>query len=404
MPPLSLSTHAPALPLDAVKPDYGKGGLFALVGSIRAFLDGGAFQLPGLSDRVAPAPPRNARAVFWLIDGLGDAFLQRHGAGSRLLACRQTRLTSVFPSTTAAAVTTTLTGLAPAGHGLTGWFIRDTRFGGLLAPLPMMLRAGGSALGVDEEETLRTLFPYDSLFSGRVRTTLQVAPQHIAFSPFSRHHGGGTPVLPYQDLAGLVDATLVACDMLERQGGYVHVYYPFFDALSHDYGCESEPVLAEFARLDRAFGALCDRLAGQGVDVVVSADHGLIDSPDSMRLNLDDAPHLQALLAAPLSGERRAAFCHVRPGCWQAFETEAAHWLGHRGVCVRSEDLLQAGWFGPQPWHARIDERIGTHTVLMQPGWTVADTLPGERPHPMIGVHGGVSAAEMWVPLIHAVC
>jgi hypothetical protein len=40
----------------------------------------------------------------------------------------------------------------------------------------------------------------------------------------------------------------------------------------------------------------------------------------------------------------------------------------------------------------------------MERGWTIADRVPGEHRHNMIGVHGGLSADEMWVPHIHALC
>jgi len=38
----------------------------------------------------------------------------------------------------------------------------------------------------------------------------------------------------------------------------------------------------------------------------------------------------------------------------------------------------------------------------MEPGWTIADTVEGETPFDLIGVHGGMSADEMRVPLVLA--
>jgi hypothetical protein len=34
----------------------------------------------------------------------------------------------------------------------------------------------------------------------------------------------------------------------------------------------------------------------------------------------------------------------------------------------------------------------------------VVDSVPGEHRHAMIGVHGGLSPEEMWIPLIRASC
>lgn len=386
------------LPHDAVVPDYGVGGLYGLIGAIAAVLDGGPWNAPASAATVGA--PRSAAPVlvFVLVDGLGDAFLQRHGRGSRLLANRVQRITSVFPSTTASAVTTVLTGIAPAEHGLTGWFIRDHRFGGIIAPLPLTLRAGGA---VDGAGATQQLFPYRTLFMERRRPAIMVSPRHIAWSAFSQRHCRGARICAYEGLDGMVDAVAAAAAALSASGGgYVHAYYPDFDALSHDCGCESDAVVEEFWRIDAAMGRLAERLTPLEAEMLVSADHGFIDSPETRLIDLDAHPDAVAMLNGPLFGERRAAFADVREGAEAEFAAFTGEVLAGKAVLVRSADLLARGFFGPAPYHRCIGERVGTHTLLMQPGWTIWDRLPGEKVHRMIGVHGGLSPQEMWIPLI----
>lgn len=395
-----LEASALSLPQAAVLPDYGACGLFALAASIRAFLDGDSWRAPGervcAHDEVAGATV----LVFILVDGLGDGFLQRHGAGGSLLAHRRARLSSVFPSTTASAVTTMLTGLAPVTHGLTGWHIHDRRFGGVIAPLPMRVRAGGRVAG---PLVLRRLFPYDSIFSRRRRPSIMISPRAIAHSRFSQRHCRGAGIRPHDGLADMVAAIETAvAELSAHRGGYVHAYYPTFDALSHDFGSHSEEAVAEFWRIDAALGDLFGRCATSGTSIVVSADHGFIDSPDECQLRLEDYPEFAGMLDSALFGERRVAFCAVRAGAEDDFLAAASDILAGKGKVLRSADLLSAGLFGPGPRHPRIEERIGTHTLLMEPGWTIRDIMPGERPHHMIGVHGGLTPHEMWVPLITA--
>jgi hypothetical protein len=389
------------LPRDAVFPDYGTGGLFGLVHAIRGFLDGDPWALPG--DEPSTSRENSSPVlVFLLIDGLGDAFLQRFGAGSVLLAHRLRKITSVFPSTTASAVTTVLTGLSPAEHGLTGWFIHDRRFGGLVAPLPMAKRASGP---LHREAAAARLFPYPSLFQNRARKSIFITPKRLAFSLYSQRHGRGAALMPYRGIAGMVDAiTDAVAELKRRGGGYVHAYYPVFDALSHAHGCASGPVIEQFFRIDAAFAALLDRLAGSGAEVVASADHGFLDSPPQRVIHLDRDREAAAMLAAPLFGERRTAFCEVRPGAAREFAAFVGDTLAGKAVLVGSPAFLQSGILGPGKRHPRLHERTGTHTLLMEPGWTIVDRVPGERPHRMIGVHGGLSPQEMWVPLIRACC
>lgn len=408
------------LPRNAVLPDYGVGGLFGFIRSVSDFLDGGHWSFapvprespaahssdPDIALRSQPSDPLEDVServlVFLLVDGLGDAFLQRHGKGSHLLAHCRGRMTSVFPSTTASAVTSTLTGLAPAAHGLTGWFINDARFGGVLAPLPMMMRADHS--NVPGWFATRQLFPYPTLFMHRQRPSMLVMPADIAHSPFSLRHGRGAGLMTHAGLDTLVDAVVSAVDYLGRgrAGGYVHAYYPDFDAVSHTFGCESDEAIEVFWAVDACFARLLDRLDGRACDLVVSADHGFIDSPPERFIRLTDYPEALEMLNHPLSGERRAAFCEVRPGAEDAFAVFVDQALAGQAVLVPSAHMLASGLFGPGPHHARLRERIGTHTLLMEANWTLWDARPGESEHDMLGVHGGLSPDEMWVPFIHA--
>src|SRR4051812_17482245 len=103
-----------------VLPDYDGGSLVNLMASI---VDGcgGAARHPPLG-ALPPAELSSARNVVLLIvDGLGDFYLRRRGAGSALAAGRRSPMTSVFPPTTASAITTSYTGATPLEHGLTGW-------------------------------------------------------------------------------------------------------------------------------------------------------------------------------------------------------------------------------------------------------------------------------------------
>jgi hypothetical protein len=64
------------------------------------------------------------------------------------------------------------------------------------------------------------------------------------------------------------------------------------------------------------------------------------------------------------------------------------------------------GWFGvPRGTdHPAFHRRIGDYLLMMRPGWTIKDWLPGENRHRLVGVHGGTTPAEMWVPLVVREC
>src|SRR5574339_398738 len=144
-----------------LRPDYAGGGLANLIASIVEAC-GGAPRHPPLG-LLPPGELRAARnLLLLLIDGLGDNYLRREGAGGALLARRRGAITSVFPSTTASAITTTFTGWTPLEHGLTGWFTYFGEAGCVGAPLPFQRRGEKAALGAPPA----TVYRAGSLFDG----------------------------------------------------------------------------------------------------------------------------------------------------------------------------------------------------------------------------------------------
>ena len=381
------------LPAGAVLPDYGDGGLFGFARALRHWLHDRRAGWPAAEI----APGEHALVVLLLIDGLGERFLDTAGRGSALHAAKRAGMSSVCPSTTASAITTLATGVAPVEHGLNGWFIHDRRFGGVIAPLPLIRRSGEP---LEAFRLLPRLFPVAPMYRHACRPVTLVSPAQIAFSRFSLHHGRGAHIEPYQGLDDCVAAIVEMADALAHSGGLIHAYYPVFDLLSHQHGCRSPESIACFTRLDAAFASLQQALAGRDVRLLVTADHGFIDAPPERCIDLAPDGEVAAMLAAPLFGERRLAFCRVRTGAHAEFEAWAADVLRGKGVAVRSADVLAAGLLGPGQPHPRLNERLGSHALLMEAGWTIVDHVPGEHEHTMIGVHGGLSADEMRVPLI----
>ncbi len=108
------------------------------------------------------------------------------------------------------------------------------------------------------------------------------------------------------------------------------------------------------------------------------------------------------MLLRPLCGERRVAYCYVKPDRRADFEGYVRDHFAERAELHPSRELVDLGWFGPGEPHPSLASRIGDYTLVMKGNWTIKDWLPGEKRYRQIGVHGGTSAAEMLVPLVVA--
>ena len=376
-----------------VVPAYGGGSLVNLMASLVEAL-GGARRHPPLA-LLPPGELGGARnVVLAIFDGLGDNYLRRQGAGGELARRRRGAITSVFPSTTASAITTSYTGCTPLEHGLTGWFTYFGEAGYVAAPLPFRTR--GDMLPLREKGfTPERAFPARSIFESLDARSIVVTSQQIIDSDYNVHHCAGAERLPYDNLERFVGQVEAAVKS-GPQRKFVYAYWPEYDAISHRYGSLSAEAAREFGRIDEAFGQLLTRLAGTETLVIATADHGFIDVPDDQCLELPAS--LAAMLRFPLCGERRVVYCHVHEP--DAFLKKARDWLGERAEAKRSRALVEEGWFGPGEPHPRFAERVGDVVLVMNGHYTVKDWTPGEARHLHIGNHGGPSADEMMIPLI----
>ena len=376
-----------------MRPDYAGGSLVNLVASIVAARGGNALHSPLKNLRHQELQvARNV--VLLLFDGLGDNYLMRRGAGGALASRRRASMTSVFPSTTASAITTSYTGCTPLEHGLTGWFTYFGEAGCVAAALPFRSRGDMLPLarrGVTPEQ----IYVSPSLFEGLPARSIVVTHKDIIDSEYNARHCRGAERIAYDTLDELVERIEAAVKSgAERK--FIYSYWPVYDMLSHRFGSQSAEAFAALEAVDAAFEALIARLSGTESIVIATADHGFIDVPPEESLELP--AFLASELRFPLCGERRVVYCHVHQP--KAFMEKAKDWLGERADVMPSRALQDEGWFGPGTPHPRFAERIGDVALVMRGRYTVKDWTAGEARHLHIGNHGGTHEDEMLIPLV----
>lgn len=385
--------------MSTLLPDYAGGSITNLMRTIADACGMTSLHQAPLDSRFginSRALARVRNIVLLVVDGLGACQLESRGRGAMLKHAGK-RLTSVFPSTTAAAIPAFMTGLQPAQHALTGWHMWLEELQAVTAVLPLKPRSGPS-FRTPTEELPAMLFDQPPVYVGMHRPAWVVSPAEIAYSPFNRFHSRGADTLAYADLDGMLNTISGLVQVPGRK--FVYAYWPTLDSVAHRYGTDSQESRLTLERFCSGFDAMLEEIGGSDTQLFVTADHGFIDSPDERVIQLDDHPELADMLARPLCGEQRVAWCYLKPGASENFESCVRSRLGDRASVVSRERLLNEQWFGPGPIHPRLASRIGDFALVMQDNWTIKDWLPGEQHYSLLGVHGGVSADEMLVPLV----
>jgi Type I phosphodiesterase / nucleotide pyrophosphatase len=333
-----------------------------------------------------------SRVVVLLVDGLGSHALRAHAAEAPVLtalmdAPASRSITAVFPSTTPIALTSLGTGLTPGVHGITGLLLR-------LADGRLV-----NTLAMPAQVDLAALQPRPTAFE--LAAAAGVAVTRVGPAPFATEgltaaalRGGeyAAAELP----AARVRATATAVRRGER--ALVYCYYGALDHTGHRKGSRSAAWRAELKVVDRTVDELVDALPA-GTTLVVTSDHGMVDVRPADRWDVATTPALSDGVEA-VSGDLRGAQVHCRPGAVDAVRAAWQETLGGAFWVLPQEDAVAAGFYGPvvEPF---VRERLGDLLALARTEHVVVDSrvLPPVVMS-MIGMHGGLSRAEIDVPLV----
>lgn len=351
---------------------------------------------------------RFQRVAVVYLDAFGWLFLERQREHPLLRRVRSSglvaQLTSQFPSTTSAHVTTIHSGLPVAEHGVYEWHVLEPTLNRLITPLLFSFAGDG------ERETLTGLldpedvFPTESLHTRLAAAGVQSSiaqPAAFAFSSPNRVLLRNANVLPFsaphEGLAAAA-AALAATDT-----AYALIYLEEGDALMHAVGTDDPAVDEVFAE---ALTAIERAPFPSGTLVLLTADHGMspVDPERTIYVNHawpDLVTHLETGAdGKPLApaGSCRDLFLHVCDG----HVDEVLHRLGDRldGIAhvVTAETLIAEGVFAePSP---RLRTRLGHIVVLPHYSEAVYWHEPNRFVQHLHGQHGGLSPQEMEIPLL----
>lgn len=385
-----------------VLPDYRGGSIVNLMSSIA-----GAFSQKAEYETLRLLPPEKIKdsknIVLMIIDGLGYEYLKRKGKSTILNKHCLGSITSVFPPTTASAITTFLTGAAPQQHAFTGWYMHLKEVGAVSTILPFCPRFGGppfSAQGISIDAALD-----QKPFSGMIKAqNFSISHKDIAFSDFSKAMTGNSKVLPYGSLNRFFANIRKAIKSSNRRK-YIYAYWPELDSLNHRYGVGHKKSEKHFREIDKKIRGLIKSIEGTNTALIITADHGLINTSPERTIKLEDHPKMKECLSLPLCGEARAAYCYVHPEKAQQFESYVRKNMKQCCRLFKSRELIDKNYFGLFKPNPRLFDRVGDYTLIFKENYIIRDFIGKEnKKEAVVGHHGGVSKEEMLVPLALVKC
>jgi predicted AlkP superfamily pyrophosphatase or phosphodiesterase len=386
-----------------VLPDYHGGSIVNLMSSIAQSF-GAKTPYPPL--RILP-PSRikdSKNIVLIVIDGLGFEYLKKKTEMSILRNHIVGPMTSVFLPTTAAAITTFLTGVAPQQHAFTAWFMNLKEIGVASMILPFTSRAGGPAFSTHGVE-IKT-FLNQSAFTSKIKAqSFVINPKKLLSSDFTIAMSKNAKLKGYEDLDGFFRQIKRAIKSSNRKK-YIYAYWPEFDSLSHEHSIDHKKTEKHFNEIDKKLKDFVKGLKGTNTQLIITADHGFTTTPLERIVRLEDHPKMKECLTLPLCGEGRVAYCYVHPAKAKQFEKYVKTHLSKYCYLFKSQELIDKNYFGLFKPNPKLFDRVGDYILVFKENYIIRDEIPikKKKKRQSIGHHGGVSKEEMIVPLILIDC
>ena len=400
-----------------VPPDYDGGGLVNLASTVLDVL--------GARDESDPPPLRALepslregvrQVVVVLADGLGLGQLRALRASGDMpfissLLDRAERhdqaqlieATTIFPSTTAAAITTLNTARTPQEHGNLAYFVWLEEFSAVTQMLrwgPAVTRRGSffDDRRVDPREYVKVPSVHGRLRQ-RGGASWVIEPEIFRNEAMTRMHAAEASYAGYF-LASSMSVRLH--DLLEQRPwgdapAYVYAYWAGIDSVAHVSGPQSADHATEAALFDKALErAIGSRPPGDTL-VFLTADHGHAFTDPDRLIDLVGDAQLRSLLRNPIAGEPRLAFLHTdQPDRVKQYlerrYPEAFFFLDR-------DEAIGAGLFGRGESHL-AKQRIGEVLAMLGDDRAASIVKVDGQTFRHRGSHGGMTPEEMRIPVL----
>lgn len=347
--------------------------------------------------------------ILFLIDGFGWQFLEKNYTKYPFLArfFREgivSKLTSQFPSTTAAHITTLCSGSEVGQTGVYEWFFHEPQLSRVIAPLLYSFAGDkkcGSLKGVIAPEKI---LPSETIFQRLKKegvSSYVFQPKDISHSVYSNWMFRGSEVQGYDRFSKCLSTVLP----LMQKGGLFYVYFGDIDSDSHAHGMDSKQVERSMDKCFTALEEFWEKLSKTGLKAacLVTADHGMtpIDPATTYFLNRE-IPHLEEMIekgadkrSLTPAGSCRDYFLHILPEKLHETKALLSKALEDKAIVCEVKDLIQQGFFGSKEVSASFLDRVGNLVILPHGNHSIWWYEKGRFDQKFFAMHGGLTRAEM---------
>ena len=331
--------------------------------------------------------------VFIILDGMGEHILEKVSPAGYFRKKEIDCITSVYPSTTTAALTTYYSGKPPYETGWIAWSQYFKEYGRDIDMLSHRESYTSRDLKNARINVFDTTVKYKSVFEQIEEALPNIKAYEITPSYSDKRAKRSIR-------ADSIDEIIMNIETLCKNPDekFILAYCDNPDGLLHKFGTDSEEVKEFIENIERKIEDMCKNLTEDTV-VIISADHGHKDI--NKAYSILDYPEIQKCLILPPSLESRVVTFWVKEDMKEEFvknfnkNFENDFWL------MTKEEFLEKNMLGFGKKHPKIDDFIGNYIALsISDSIIKLETYLTEGKKIKKSTHCGLTKEEMEVPVI----
>jgi hypothetical protein len=367
-----------------LKPNY-KNSIVNIPNSILKYYDLKAYNdtLECLDKYLSSKKYKNV--VYITFDGMGSLIIDKHLKKTDfLIKNRIAKITSVFPSTTGAAIPSLRSGLTPREHGWLSWscyFKEYNRFVEFFSHKDYYTK--------EKIEVPQDFMKYETIFE-KINKKVMI---YEIFPSFDAING-------VENVEIALDKVGKLCNTKEEK--FIHLYWDNPDLILHKTGCSSEETDEFLKMINDKLVKITKNL--KDTIFIITADHGMIDIPPQNIINLNEIHGLEDCLIMPPSFKGNHYSFFVKYEKRKLFRELFRKYFKDDFLLVGKENYIN-NYLGIGKIHPRVDDFIGDFILISKNNKMLFyKTLNMPFKEPNVASHGGITEQEMLCPLIVYSC
>ena len=331
--------------------------------------------------------------ILLILDGMGEHILNDISPDGFFSKNKIDVLTSVYPSTTTAALTTYYAGKPPYETGWIAWSQYFREYGRALDMLPRRESYKGESIKDANMDVFEKVVNYKTVFE----QIKEASPKTQVFEVMPEY---SVRRAENSIRANDIDEVIKSIRILTKlpTENFIMAYCDNPDSLLHKYGTDSNEAKEYLLETEEKIRKFSEELEEDSI-LIISADHGHKNIEKAYTFL--DYPEILECLITPPSLESRTIGFWVKEEMKEAFVERFNKHFENEFWLMSREEFLSKNFLGFGKKHPKVDDFIGNYIALSTSSSIIRlETFLVEGKKVKKSTHCGLTREEREVPLI----